>query len=130
MKKLAFLVRLVAGYWLGLLGTLIVFGLALAALWAIGPEGKTLKLGSAILSAILAMGAGGFLVAWAVTRDEMVLAGAFGFLFGGFSFSYLLGLGWTALILAGASAAIAALAALGYRSAFHKPVGPTGMDAR
>lgn len=117
MTRLALLARLITS---NLLGSLVVFGSVLATFWAIGPELTSFKLASAISAGILGVGAGGLVVAWTSHRNEVALAGVFGFLSGITSFSYLLGPGGPALIVAGALAAIVAMAALGYRLAFRE----------
>ncbi|MEA3439568.1 MAG: hypothetical protein U9R58_04730 [Chloroflexota bacterium] len=52
----------------------------------------------------LVVGLGGFNAAWFAKISDLLLPMCFGFLFGGFSFAYILGLDWLVLALAGAFA--------------------------
>lgn len=65
--------RTIASILIGILVTVIVFGIALSLLWAIGSDARSFKLLSALLSAALAVGLGGFTVAWIARGHALVL---------------------------------------------------------
>jgi hypothetical protein len=52
----------------------------------------------------LAVDLGGFISAWFAKSSDLLLPMGFGFLFGGYSFAYILGIDWLVLALAGAFA--------------------------
>lgn len=95
--------------------TLIVFGLVLALLWALFPVASASKLIGALISAALALCAGGFILAWSSGGTNWLRPAVFGLLFGGVSFIYILGPVGNALLLAGASTLITIFGALLFR---------------
>jgi hypothetical protein len=108
MARMKALLRLTSSVCLGVWVTLIVFGLALALLWTLAPDSPSSKLVTALLSAAIALGVGGFGVAWLARVSDLALPAGFGFLFAGLSSAYILGPDGLVLILASAGALIAA----------------------
>jgi hypothetical protein len=105
---------------LGSLASLLAFGAVLALLWTVAGASVPSKAISALISAVLALSLGGFVVAWIGRGDDAKLAALFGFLFGGFSATYVLGPTWAALLLATVSGVAAAGGGLFFRSRFKK----------
>jgi len=83
--------RLISAVLLAFLGTLASFGLILSFLWFLGSDDKSYKLITSIISASLAIVLGGFILVWVAKSKHLMLPALFGFLFGAFSFTYLLG---------------------------------------
>jgi lipid-A-disaccharide synthase-like uncharacterized protein len=115
MSKTGPIIRSISSLVLGMIATLILFGLVLTLLWTVIPQEPAWKLYSALASAALALFAGGFVVAWLSNVETRVLPAAFGLFFGGASFTYLLGPEWIVLAFATVSALAAALGALVFR---------------
>lgn len=91
-------IRNLAGFVLACMVCLVTFGLTLGLFQAVASRDATaLWLGLSILSAGLAFVAGGFVSARLNPASWLRQALAFGLLFGGFSFVYLLGPVWNAL---------------------------------
>lgn len=96
--------RAMSGALFSVLVTVASFGIVLSLAWTIAGDSEALKLISALLSAALAMSLGGFIVAWFAGGDDLKPSFLFGFLFGGISFGYILGLDIVILLLAVVSA--------------------------
>ena len=94
------LVRAILAIAVAFFSTLAFFGITLSVFWYLVPVEEVYRLISFIISAILAIGFGGYIVAWFGRRENAYLSFLFGFLFGGLSFIYILGLGFLAIALA------------------------------
>ena len=84
--------RKIVSIFIGSFATLVIFGIVLSILWAVGSEASSFKLISALTSALLAFVVGGFSIAWISRNQDLLLPMAFGLAFGGFAFGYILGL--------------------------------------
>ena len=80
--------------------TVATFGIILSVSWTIAGKSETPRLIGALLSAAIAISLGGFIVAWFSGGDDLKPSFSFGFLFGGISFGYILGLDLVVLLLA------------------------------
>jgi hypothetical protein len=108
-------IRAFTGVLLGVMGSLILFGLLLALVWRLAPSSSSIKLIGLFLSSGLAVLAGGFIFAWQGRFGGLVSPAVFGFSLGGFSAAYILGLTLPALGLASCAAVVVSLGALLYR---------------
>jgi hypothetical protein len=98
-------VRSMGGCCLGGVFGLAAFGLALALLTLPRfTSRQDFELAATISAAAIGFAAGGFVAGWAAGGQRRLAGGLFGLSLGLFSFSYLLGPGWPAL-LASVSAA-------------------------
>jgi hypothetical protein len=107
-------IRAFTGVLLGVMGSLILFGLLLALVWRLAPSSSSIKLIGLFLSSGLAVLAGGFIFAWQGRFGGLVSPAVFGFSLGGFSAAYILGLTLPALGLATCATVIASFGALLY----------------
>jgi hypothetical protein len=90
MHKLSSFTRWALAAAMASLGTLICFGLLLSFFGVLG-GGRGYRLASSLLSAFLALFAGGWITSWLAKTPSLALPILFGLLWGGFSFLYILG---------------------------------------
>lgn len=98
--------RSIAAFVLGIIATLVIFGLAISLLWFVGPSTSSYKLATTFVSSGLAIVAGGFALGVIIKRNRIIAAALFGFSFGLLSSLYILGLDWLILAFAAAASVI------------------------
>jgi hypothetical protein len=94
-------------YVLGFVAGLAGSGVALSLLWWIGASSTGYRLATALISAAAAFLLGGAIVARLSRSTSRVPSAAFGFVFGSFAFTYVLGPTMLALAMALGAAAMA-----------------------
>ena len=103
--------RIVTGFFLAVMGSLILFGVSLALFWRMSSSSPSLKLIGLGLSSGLALLLGGYIFAWWSRIDGLLLPAISGFFLGGFSAAYILGPTLPALGLGSCAAFLASLGA-------------------
>lgn len=101
--------RSIAAFMLGIIVTLIVFGLDISLLWLVGPGTSSYKLATMLISSGLAIAVGGFFLGAIIKRNQLFASALFGFSFGLLSCAYILGLNWLVLVFAAAASALAGI---------------------
>ena len=101
--------RSVAAFILGILVTLVVFGLAISLLWFVGPGTSSYKLTIMLISSGLAIAVGGFSIATILNRKCIIASAVFGFSFGFSGSAYVLGVDWSILAFAAAASVLAGI---------------------
>jgi hypothetical protein len=120
MRPITSLFRTCSAFLLACVATLAGFGLVLSALWSIGSGGTIYKFASALVSAIMALGLGGMVMARISKPKGIPFAMLFGLLFGGSSFIYILGLEPESILLGFASGLAAGAGGLCYIVLFRR----------
>jgi hypothetical protein len=114
------MLRLTWAMILASVAALVSFGLLLGLFWSLGEGGDTYGLVTSILAAACAIGLGGFITAWASKADKPAPSFLFGFLFGGLSFTYILGIGVLAFLLALVSGGVSGTGGIAFRWLFRR----------
>jgi hypothetical protein len=99
---MSILSRYIRPLWSMILGAILAistFGLSLAIFWTLNPGGDAdYKIVTSLISAYLSFLVSGFSVSFFVIIRPLLYSGLFGFVFGLFSFSYILGADLTAFL--------------------------------
>lgn len=98
--------RSIAAFSLGIVVTLVVFGLVISLLWFAGPDRGSYKLAALLISSGLAIAVGGFFLGVIAKRNHIIASALFGFSFGLLSYGYILGLDWSILAFAAAASVL------------------------
>ncbi len=109
MVEMRALFRAVTGLLLGVMGSLIVFGLSLALSWVLASASPSLELIGLYLSSGLGMIAAGYIFSWQGRVEGLILPAIAGFFLGGLSAGYILGPTLPALGFASCAAVLASL---------------------
>ena len=95
--------RSTAAFLLGIIITLVVFGIIISLLWLVGPDTSSYKLTTMIISSGFAIAVGGFSLGVIIKRNRIIASALFGFSFGLLSSAYILGPDWRVLAFAAAA---------------------------
>lgn len=114
-------IRMLGSLILASLTTLASFGVLLAAAWAVVGERPEPRLAAALMSAGIAVALGGFIISWMAGSEGPAVPGAFGLLFGGASFLYVLGPDLRAILFTAAAVVLSVSGSLVLRLIRQRP---------
>ena len=115
MEWVRWMFRLVLAMMVAGLATLAGFGMLLAGLWHFGVSAISYQWATAGISAVAALWLGGLVAGWLAKDNRLMLSVLFGALFGGFSFTYILGPVPLALALMLVSSLVAGAGGMAYQ---------------
>jgi len=121
-------VRKIASIFIGFFVAIVIFGIVLSLLWAVGSDSRSFKLISTLSAVAVAAVVSGFAVAGISGSDNLWLPTVSGIVLGGISIGYILGLDMMVLAYAVGFGLLSGSGGQIYLTLFHPLNSEPGVD--